>query len=264
MNSEIDFGRYSDDYAQHRPGFPASFFDRLERFVDWRGMSALDLGTGPGTVAIELAARGANVIGLDISPQQIQSAKRQAARRGLADRCEFRVAPAEDTGLEDESFDLVTAGQCWKWFDHDRALNEVRRVLKPQGWFIVAHYDYLTFYSDVVHATEKLILEFNPGWTMAGHTGIRGESIDVFAKADGFDFLEQFCYDEDEPFSHEGWRGRMRTCNGVGSGVLSDEQVIEFDRRLAALLQKMHPAQPIMIPHRVWCVVLRRSANGSR
>lgn len=256
--SHVDFGRYSDDYAVHRPGFPASFYDRIDRIVALRGLTALDLGTGPGKVAIELAARGADVVGVDISAAQIASAKPQAAARGVAERCRFVVAPVEKTGLDDESFDLVTAGQCWTWFDHDAALAEVRRVLKPGGIFCVAHYDYLTFYSDVVRATEDLILQFNPGWTMAGHTGIRGESIDVFGKADGFAFLEQFCYDEHEPFTHEGWRGRMRTCNGVGSGVLSDEQVIEFDRRLAELLQSMHPAEPVMIPHRVWCIVLRR------
>jgi SAM-dependent methyltransferase len=255
--TDIDFGRYSDDYVRHRPGFPQSFFDRIERIVPLQGVSALDLGTGPGKVAIELAARGANVIGLDISEAQIDSAKRQAAERAVDDRCDFHVAPAEDTQLPGASFDLVTAGQCWKWFDHDRALHEVHRVLKPQGIFIVAHYDYLTFYSDVVHATEKLVLEMNPNWTMFGHTGIRGESIDVFAKSDGFTFIEQFCYDEFEPFTHEGWRGRMRTCNGVGSGILTDEQVLEFDRRLAELLQRLHPAEPVMIPHRVWCVVLR-------
>jgi len=256
----VDFGRYSEDYARHRPGFPASFFDRLERFIALTGIAALDVGTGPGKIAIELANRGASVVGMDISNAQIESAKTQAAARGVAERCRFIVAPVEETGLDDSSFDLVTAGQCWKWFDHDKALAEVRRVLKPGGVFIVAHYDYLTFYSDIVRATEDLILEFNPKWTMAGHTGIRGESIDVFAKADGFDFLEQFCYDEREPFTHESWRGRMRTCNSVGSGILTDQQVIEFDRRLAELLQRMHPAEPVMIPHRVWCVVLRKSA----
>ncbi len=258
---DIDFGRYSDDYVRHRPGFPASFFDRIERIVPIRGVEALDLGTGPGKVALELAARGATVVGLDISQHQITSAKQQAVERSVDDRCDFRVAPAEQTGLPDASVDLVTAGQCWKWFDHDKAIAEVCRVLKPQGIFIVAHYDYLTFYSDVVHATEKLILDMNPQWTMFGHTGIRGESIDVFGRSPGFKFIEQFCYDEDEPFTHEGWRGRMRTCNGVGSGILTDEQVIEFDERLAALLKKMHPAEPIMIPHRVWSIVLRRNAK---
>jgi len=42
-------------------------------------------------------------------------------------------AAAEDTGFPEASFDLVIAGQCWFWFDRQRAANEARRILKP-GW----------------------------------------------------------------------------------------------------------------------------------
>jgi hypothetical protein len=106
-----------------------------------------------------------------------------------------------------------------------------------------------------------LILKFNPAWSKYGHTGIRGESIDVFAKTPGFSFIEQFCYDHDEPFSHEAWLGRMRTCNGVGSGILNKTQVAEFNTKLAAMLQSKYPDQPIPVPHRVWAVILRRLNN---
>ncbi|HRP63795.1 MAG TPA: class I SAM-dependent methyltransferase [Phycisphaerales bacterium] len=259
--SAPDFGRYSEDYATHRPGFPESFFDRLERHLHLRHQRVLDLGTGPGVLALKMAARGASVVGIDIAANQIDWAKRRAEQLGFSSRCAFHVAPAEKTELPSRAFDLVTAGQCWGWFNHEQALAEVQRVLRPGGLLIVAHYDYLTAYSEVVQATEQLILQHNPAWKMAGHTGLYPHLIDRFGMAAGMRFVEQFCYDVDESFTHESWRGRMRTCNGVGAGVLNDGQVEKFDRQLGQLLKKRFSQQPLKIPHRVWAVVVQRRSE---
>ena len=86
VGGAVDFGRHSDDYAQQRPGFPLAFYDRLETLRPLRGARALDLGTGPGVVALELAARGARVVGLDISENQIRAADEVPDRRHRASR----------------------------------------------------------------------------------------------------------------------------------------------------------------------------------
>ena len=166
--SEVDFGKRSGDYAKHRPGFPESFYERLERLVRLEGAHALDLGTGPGVVALELARRGATVAGLDIAENQIVTARERAAAAGLADRCRFDVGVAERMQFDSGSFDLAIAGQCWHWFDKSRTLPELLRVLRPEGLLVVANYCYLALHSDVVTATEELVLQFNPSWTMAG------------------------------------------------------------------------------------------------
>ena len=257
---KIDFGRRSNDYAMHRPGFPDSFFDRLERYLVIDGAQALDVGTGPGHVALALARRGASVRGLDVSPGQIETARHRATEMGLADRVTFDVARSEATGLADESLDLVTAGQCWVWFDHDAALGELKRVLRPGGHLVVAHYCYLPRRSAVAARSEQLILEFNPQWTMAGWDGIYEKHIDRMQEQ-GMELVEQFCYDHDQPFTHESWRGRMRTCNGVGSGGMSDEQVTAFDAALAKLLVAEFPDEPLLVDHRVWAVVVRKPTD---
>jgi len=260
--TNIDFGRRSDDYARFRPGFPDSFYARLETHLPLDGATALDLGTGPGHVALGLAGRGARVTGIDIAPQQIDSARRAAAQLGLDGRAEFHVRPAEATGMADESVDLVTAGQCWVWFDHDRALTEVVRVLRPGGLHVTAHYCYLSGHSAVAARTEQLILQHSPDWKMAGWTGIYEKHIELMPQR-RMRLVEQFCYDHDQPFTHEQWRGRIRTCNGVGSGPLTDRQVDDFDRELAALLEREFPHEPLLIEHRVWAVITRKSSETS-
>ena len=255
--SNVDFGKRSGDYAEHRPGFPESFYVRLQSFIALDGARVLDVGTGPGIIALELANRGATVVGLDIAESQIKAARERAAAAGLAERCQFDVGGVERMNFDTESFDLVTAGQCWHWFDKGAAIPELHRVLRPGGLLVVAHYSYLALHSELAKATEDLILQFNPTWTMAGSSGLYADHIDTLVLG-GFELVEQFCYDHDRMFTHAGWRGRMRTCNGVGSGNLSEDRVAEFDDALAELLTQRFPDEPVPVRHRVWAIIVRR------
>src|SRR3712207_3091011 len=113
---DIDFGRTTKDYSTFRAGFPESFFERLaERDLLKRGIRALDLGTGTGTVARGMAKLGVTVTACDISEEMIEQARRIDADNGI--EITYLCARAEDTSLPDQSFDLVTCGQCWHWFD---------------------------------------------------------------------------------------------------------------------------------------------------
>ncbi len=254
--TSIDFGRHSGDYTEHRPGFPPPFYRRLGGLLPLEGARALDLATGPGVIALELAACGAEVLGVDIAPGQVEAAVEAATARGLADRAHFAVGCAERLEATDSSFDLVTAGQCWHWFDAPAVLAEARRVLRPGGLLVVADYSYLASRSDVARDTERLVLDFHPGWSKAGESGMYPERIDELVAA-GFPLVEQFCLHHEEEFSHARWRGRIRTCNGVGSGGLPAGEVERFDAALQELLAREHP-EPLRVMHRLWCIVARR------
>ena len=255
---EIDFGRHSDDYVTHRPGFPASFYDRLEAIRPLAGRKVLDLGTGPGTVALELARRGARVIGIDPAANQINAAHRCAEKSGLSHLATFRVARAEDFEAPDESLDLVIAGQSWWWFQQPQTMERIRRMLRPGGLLIVASFNYLPLIDPVAKATEALVLQYNPHWPHAGDDGVYVRYLHQLTEANRFQFVEQFCYDHDQPFTHESWRGRVRTCHAVGSGGLTAEQVESFDRELAALLKRRFPQEPLMVKHRIYAVIVCR------
>ena len=92
---------------------------------------------------------------------------------------------------------------------------------------------------------------------MAGWAGVYPKHIDSMQRC-GMQLVEQFCYDHEQPFTHESWRGRVRTCNGVGSGVLGEDQVAAFDAELAEMLRREFPQEPLLIEHRVWAVVVRK------
>jgi SAM-dependent methyltransferase len=252
----VDFGKTAQDYSQHRAGFPEAFFERLAAFgIGEVGQRVLDLGTGTGTLARGMAWRGCRVTGLDPSTQMINQARRldEAARVAI----HYLEGKAEETGLPPASFDVVTAGQCWHWFDRPRAAQEVRRLLALGGKLVIAHFDWLPLPGNVVEATERLIKTYNPAWQMGGGTGLYPAWLTDVAVA-GFGGIETFSFDLPVAYSHEGWRGRIRASAGVAAS-LSPERVAQFDTDLAQLLQTHFPADPLAIPHRVFAVICQVS-----
>jgi SAM-dependent methyltransferase len=250
----IDFGRTATDYEQHRPGFPDSFFDQLVgRGWIVPGQRAVDLGTGSGPLALGFAQRGLDVTGLDIAADLLEVARRRADDHELS--IEFVTARAEATGLEAASFELVSAGQCWWWFDTAAVLEEIKRLLVLGGRLLICNFSYLSLPGNVADRTEALILDHNPGWPKAGWRGVHPEQVQALDVA-GFRQVESFSFVVDVPFSHLSWRGRIRTCNGVGS-ALNPNEVERFDNDLAELLRRDFPEE-LLVPHRVF------AATGTR
>jgi len=247
-----DFGKAAVDYGKHRAGFPAELFDRLAAMgIVQPGTRTLDLGTGTGTIARSLAQRGCESIGLDRSAPLMEEARRLDREVGVTVR--YVEAAAEDTGFPEASFDLVIAGQCWFWFDRRRAANEARRIVKPSGHLVIAHFDWIPLPGNIADVTEKLIEKHNPKWKLGGSVGIHPRCLGDMALA-GFRRLETFSFDLDVPYSHEAWRGRIRASAGVGAS-LSPEGVAAFDRELQALLREEFPQEPLAVLHRVFAAI---------
>jgi SAM-dependent methyltransferase len=248
---KIDFGKTAADYARFRAGFPPAFFARLEGLGLLRaGIAALDLGTGTGTIALGLAARGASVTALDPAPEMLAQVAARAKDAGVSIRA--IEGKAESTDLPDASHDLVIAGQCWHWFDRPRAAAEARRILRPGGALMMAHFDWLRLRAGVVAATEDLVLKHNPAWPSAGKSAPYPAWF-VDLREGGFGGIESFSFEIDVPYTHEGWRGRIRASAGVAASLPPDK-VAAFDAEHAALLARKFPADPLAIPHCCWAV----------
>jgi len=253
----VDFAPTAADYARHRTGFPDSLFDRLAACGIGRpSQSVIDLGTGTGGLARGFAQRGARVTGVDRAPELVEQARLLDRDAGVT--IEYRIAPAEATRLPDASADVVSAAQCWHWFDRPAAMREVARLLRPGGRTVIVHFDWIPLEGTLAEATERLIKSYNWRWRLGGGNGMHPRWLTELGNA-GYPGLESFSYDVDVAYTPEAWRGRVRATAGVGAS-LTPRRVEAFDRALAALLASRFPDPVLTVTQRMFVVIGRRPA----
>ena len=131
---ENPFSTEAEEYAHLRPTYPDNLFAFLATVVPSRE-AAWDCATGNGQAATHLAEYFGRVVATDESGEMIAQATPDP-------RITYRVAEAEDPGLEDRSMDLVTVASAIHWFNLERFYTEVRRIVKPGG--TVAAWTYYT------------------------------------------------------------------------------------------------------------------------
>jgi SAM-dependent methyltransferase len=159
----------------------------------------------------------------------------------------FVHAAAESQPFGDGSFDVITANQCWLYFDKTKVIPEVLRLLKPDGVLVTSHFSWLPRLDPVARRSEELILKHNPQWTAADYSG------DVPAcprwAEEQFRLKGMFYYDEPIHFDRDTWRGRIRACRGVGA-ALSVAEVQKFDQEHERLLQDI-AGERFTVLHRI-------------
>ena len=128
----FDWGKASADYAKYRDIYPPRFYQELLNLgFCKKGDRVLDLGTGTGVLPRNLYHTGAHFVGTDVSENQIREAKRLSAGMDI----DYVASAAEDLSFADESFDGMTACQCFFYFDPAAVLPNIARMLKPGGRF---------------------------------------------------------------------------------------------------------------------------------
>lgn len=229
----FDWGRVSRDYALFRDIYPDEFYQRIVGLgLCTAGQRVLDLGTGTGVLPRHLARFGAQFIGVDVSRPQIAEAVRLSQAAGLA--IEYVVSAAEKVRFPPASFDVVTACQCFLYFDQAIVLPKIHTLLKDGGHFCVLWMAWLPDEDELARASEQMVLRHNPGWTGAGFQRVTPDAPEWAAPL--FRVEHTVTYDLRVPFTRESWHGRVRACRGIGASSLSDAEIAAFEAEHRALL----------------------------
>ncbi|ODQ60829.1 hypothetical protein WICANDRAFT_28518 [Wickerhamomyces anomalus NRRL Y-366-8] len=192
--SDQDF--LATNYTSYRPAYPPSFFKKLSNYHKGDRKLAVDVGCGPGEATYPLVKYFDHVVGVDISEVMIKEASK--LRKGeILQKVEFKVGSGESIPAEPHSVDLLTAAECFHWFDHEKFFQEACRVLKLGG--TLAYWGY----SDPVfidYPDASLILEryvyldpeyLGPYWEYPGTNLLKSNYRDVNIPTDRFTDIER-------------------------------------------------------------------------
>jgi len=224
----FDWGRASLDYAKYRDIYPDEFYYKIiELGLCTKGQRVLDLGTGTGVLPRNMHKYGAEFVGADISENQIKQARLLSNKSGIS--IEYVVASAENFDFPDNSFDVVTACQCFQYFDKAVALPRIHKVLKPNGYFCILFMAWLPDESEIAKRSEELVLKYNPEWTGGDTKRYTPQKTPKWAE-ELYEAVNIEGFDVNVTFTRESWHGRIKTCRGVGASSLSETEIAAFDK----------------------------------
>lgn len=118
------FGQVAEAYDRGRPTYPA---DAAAWLVGREAATVLELGAGTGKLTSQLVALGHDVHATDPDEAMLEILRERVPGARVSS------TSAEEIPLGDRSVDVVVAAQAFHWFDHDKALPEIARVLRPGG-----------------------------------------------------------------------------------------------------------------------------------
>jgi len=123
------FNTAAAQYAANRPSYPPALFDSIEDLAGRSlvGARVADVGAGTGIATALLAARGAEVVGVE--PGEGMAAEFRRANPGIP----VVRGSGDDLPLATDSVDFLTYAQAWHWTDTARSVPEALRVLRPGG-----------------------------------------------------------------------------------------------------------------------------------
>lgn len=151
------FGRVVNAYQRHRAAYPTKLHALFFRLAARRRSDVLDVACGSGKSTEPLVSRAGHVVGCDRDAVMLAAAKRSAKRKKLP--ITYCLCNAEKLPFPDASFDAVTVGTAFHWFDRRRALSSIARVLRKRGLVFV----YWTGYESEIAKKESVRQELFSG-----------------------------------------------------------------------------------------------------
>lgn len=235
----FDFGKTAEVYAKYRDIYPSCLFEKLaEMDIGTRGQRILDLGTGTGVLPRGMYPYGGLWTGTDISEKQIEQAKRLSA--GLNIR--YLVRATEELDFPEASFDVITAAQCFWYFDPGAVVPKIRRFLRPGGRFLKLYMSYVKE-EPITQDSNGIVMRINGNWS-GGNPAIQDLTTHYFEDPQTEVLVV------DLPFTRETWHGRMLSSRGV-LAAMNEEEVRQFDVEHRQMLEERYP-EHFTVRHKIF------------
>ena len=235
------FAGTAEAYSRFRSPYPPAMLDDLLARATVRGGALLDLATGPGRIALDLAPRFERVVGVDLDPGMIEAARTAAARRGISNAT-WQVGRAEDFDAPDESFDLITIGEAFHRLRQSVVLSLAFRLLRPGGCIatlgLEGRFDGSTAWETTLREVVDVYRTraFPDGWADGLPGEVQGmEARHAAMRAAGFVDLEEPVFDIEHEWTFDeiaGYLETTSTCSRHALGTHFEPCINELRARL--------------------------------
>lgn len=237
---KFDFGKTSKEYGKYRDIYPLELFERLHELgVGKKDTNWLDLGTGTGVIPRGMAKYGANIIATDISENQIEEATSLSEGMG---NIKYEAVSAEDINYPESSFDVITACQCFWYFDPEVIVPKIKSMIKPGGIFLKIYMGYMKE-EQITQDSNALVKAINGSWGGAS-ASIKDLTTHYFDEPQMESMIVEL------PFTRETWHGRMMASRGVMASM-DKEKIEQFDREHMQMLTEKYPAE-FTVKHKIF------------
>jgi len=255
---KINFGNVSNDYAKYRDHMPEMLFEQLkERGIRFNDLNVIELGSGTGIVARDLARNGANVTGIEPSRELIGEAVSIDKLAGV-DKISYIEAYAEDFTLPGK-YPIFIAVRAWHWFNRIDVLRNIKKYIESNGLLLIINSIFKPE-SEVAQITFEVLkdnnIELKPSGANADHNERRnGFPVSWFDEwnHNSFQIEYEWEYDYELDFSHDEWCGKIRSVSWLAN--IEAEKRTKISNELLTQLSKQAPV--LRIPHQYSVVILR-------
>jgi len=209
VNSTGRFSNRVDDYVKYRPGYPEAVVPFLQKITGLpAGGVVADIGSGTGISTRLFLDKGYQVYGVE--PNKEMREKAEELLKGYPGFISVN-ATAEASTLENNSVDLVVAGQAFHWFDRAKTKAEWKRIAKP-GAYAAVLFNERQIVSPFEKAYEELLLQYATDYTQINHRNVADADLFAFyAPAPG----QVQSFHNEQVFDFDGVKGRMLSSSYV-------------------------------------------------
>ncbi len=199
------FSSRVEKYIKYRPSYPQEIIEFLKKKgILYTKSIIADIGSGTGILSELFLKEGNKVYGVEPNADM-----RKAGERLLNRYSNFISidGSAEDTKLDDNSIDIITAGQAFHWFNLELTRLEFTRILKPEGWVILIWNRRKKLKNEFLKEYEKFLLKYGIDYKAIEESKLDFDKFFMRNKGENAYYKAKF--ENHQIFDYEGLEGRL-------------------------------------------------------
>lgn len=242
MNTLNRFSNRVENYIKYRPDYPGEIVSFLKQNgLLTKEFTLADIGSGTGISAQLFLNNGNRVYGVEPNKEM-----RTAAEKLLIQFKEFISidATAENTTLENNSIDLIIAGQAFHWFDKEKSRSEFKRILKPSGTVVLMWNDRRTDSTPFLRQYEDFLHKYATDYSEVNHKNIDAPVFNSFFGTNNYSLKS---FNNYQYFDFDGLKGRVLSSSYMPSET--DENYATMINELQALYNQFEENGKVILEY---------------